>query len=152
MHMIGHSFGAILVRHYIANSSTYNLGKIILIAPPNHGTKVVNFLARNPASARKKYGEAFLQLGVGKKYFVNNMGITHQSQTGIIAGTGHSTIMDYLLSIYIDGRDDGLISVASTRLNGVGNHMTLHYSHHDIILADETFKHVRDFLKNGKFQ
>ncbi len=151
IHLIGHSLGAILIRHYISKGSVNNIGKIVLIAPPNKGSRLVNLLARDEERATEKYGVAFLQLGQGKEYFVNNIPVVGVGSTGIIAGSGKSTRNDYFFSMWIKGVDDGIISVQSTRLKGVKHHITVPYSHHDIIYANNVHEQVVHFLLNGTF-
>ncbi len=151
IHLVGHSLGAILVRQYISKSKVNNIGRIVLIAPPNKGTRIVNFLGRNEEKAIEKYGVAFVELGQGKEYFVNNIPIVGVSATGIIAGSGKSTRNDYIFSMFIKGVDDGRVSLQSTRLQGVKHHITVPYSHHDIIYANDVHEQVLHFLLNGKF-
>ncbi|MCH9852626.1 MAG: alpha/beta hydrolase [Alphaproteobacteria bacterium] len=151
IHLVGHSLGAILIRQYISTSATNNIGKIVLIAPPNRGSPIVNLLARNKERTAEKYGIAFLELGQGKEYFVNNIPIVGVSSIGIIAGSGKSTRNEYLFSMWIKGVDDGMVAVQSTRLKGVKHHITVPYSHHDIIYATDVHEQVAHFLFNGKF-
>ena len=151
IHLVGHSLGAILIRQYISNASINKIGKIVLIAPPNRGSRLVNLFGGNEENASEKYGVAFSELGEGKEYFVNNIPVVGVSSTGIIAGSGKSTKNDYFFSMFIKGVDDGRVSVQSTRLKGVKHHITVPYSHHDIIYANDVHEQVLHFLMNGKF-
>ncbi|MCH9844879.1 MAG: hypothetical protein K0U39_05155 [Alphaproteobacteria bacterium] len=151
IHLVGHSLGAILIRQYVSQASVNNIGKLVLIAPPNRGTRLVNLLDGDEESAAEKYGVAFLELGQGKEYFVNNIPAVGVGSTGIIAGSGKSTKNDYFFSMFIKGVDDGRVSVQSTRLKGVKHHITVPYSHHDIIYASDVHEQVLHFLMNGKF-
>ncbi len=152
IHLVGHSLGAIIMRHYIATGTVSNIDKIVLLAPPNKGSRIVNIFGSNKERAMEKYGIPFVQLGQGKQYFVNQIPVTGTENMGIIAGTGKSTLKDYFFSILIKGLDDGIVSVASTRLPGVGHNIIVPFSHHDIIYSNKVHEQIAFFLQNGQFK
>lgn len=45
VHLVGHSLGNILIRWVLANRLPENLGRIVMLAPPNRGSRVADHLA-----------------------------------------------------------------------------------------------------------
>ena len=42
IHFVTHSLGGILVRHYFQHHSIPNIGKVVMLGPPNHGSDIVD--------------------------------------------------------------------------------------------------------------
>jgi len=145
-HFVTHSLGGILVRHYLSLNAIDSLGRIVMLAPPNHGSAVVDSLKNVPGVSRFN-GPAFLQLGTDENSIPMQLGpIT--APTGVIAGTQS---VNLFLSIFLDNPDDGKVSVESTRLEGMCAMLTLPVSH-PFIMKDETaIAQTLEFLATEKF-
>ncbi len=147
INFITHSLGAIVLRAYLRDNKPKNIGKIVMIAPPNQGSEVANFfkdfflykIFYHKSGASLSYnGIKKLALPNCDNYFC-----------GIIAGT-HTQLPFF--SIFIKGEDDGKISVERTKLKGMKDFITLPYPHDTILKKQETIIQCKEFIKNGKFK
>ena len=102
IHFVTHSMGGILVRYYPEVNELKNLGHVVMIAPPNQGSEVVDNLAEVPGFAMVN-GPAGLQLGTGENSIPLQLGPVDYS-VGIIAGT---KTFNPMLSQFLRNPDDG---------------------------------------------
>ncbi|MCD4818640.1 MAG: hypothetical protein K8S23_08100 [Candidatus Cloacimonetes bacterium] len=146
IHFVTHSMGGILLRVYLEHYSLENIGKIIMIAPPNQGSEVTDFFHRN-FIYKFRYGPAGQEL---TENIATELSISDslQQNFGIISGSG--TQLPFF-SCFIDGEDDGKISTERTKLKGMQDFIILPYPHDTILKKKETIKQIVWFLKYGKF-
>jgi hypothetical protein len=67
---------------------------------------------------------------------------------GIIAG---DRTLNLLFSSWLDGANDGKVSVASTHLAGLRDHLVLPHSHTWLQWRADTTRAVGCFLRHGRF-
>ncbi len=146
VHFVTHSLGGILVRYYLANNEFANLGRVVMIAPPNQGSEVVDNLGEIPGFSEFN-GPAGAQLGTGENSVPLSLGPV-EFEVGIIAGT---KTVNLILSQYLPNPDDGKVSVASARVEGMQDFIEVPYSHPFIMRAPLVIKQTRAFLTQGKF-
>lgn len=162
IHFVTHSMGGILVRQYFSNNTLDNMGRVVMLGPPNHGSEVIDTLQTIP-SLHWINGPAGMQLGTGMGSDVNsdvspeissNRASVPNSlgaapfDVGIIAGTRSINV---LLSQIIPGTDDGKVSVKSTQLKGMKDHITLPVTHTFMMQNDDVIAQVIYFLREGYF-
>jgi hypothetical protein len=146
IHFLTHSMGGILLRDYLANQVIDKLGRVVMLAPPNQGSEVVDKLG----SLRLFYylkGPAGLQLGTDSNSVPNRLGPVN-FQLGVIAG---SKTVNPLLSRLIAGANDGKVSVNRTQVAGMKDFIVMPYSHSFIMRRKAVIEQALHFIQQGYF-
>jgi len=146
VHFVTHSLGGILVRQYLSNHGIENLGRVVMLGPPNQGSEVVDQLRDFPGFDLFN-GEAGLELGTDANSVPNRLGPA-SFDLGVIAGTSS---VNPILSGMIPGPNDGKVSVESTRLEGMSDHIVMEVTHTFMMRNDDVIEQVISFLQSGKF-
>jgi pimeloyl-ACP methyl ester carboxylesterase len=146
IHFVGYSLGGLLTRGVINRHRPPNLGRVVQLAPPNQGSEVADFWKKN-FLYRWIFGPAGQDLGAEEKSFERILGPVDY-ELGIIAGTWS---WDPISSAMIEGPNDGKVSVESTKVPGLSDHLVLSTSHTLIIYNREAWNQALHFLKLGQF-
>lgn len=144
IHFVTHSMGGILVRHYLKQNTLSNLGKVVMLSPPNQGTELSNIATD---MSLEWHGPAGKQLTSDKGSWVNQLGPVN-FELGIIAGN-HST--NWLTSWVIDGENDGVVSVQNTKVAGMSDFIIVPEKHFRIRKFPIALQQTVYFLQNGVF-
>lgn len=146
VHFVTHSLGGILIRYYLENNELAGLGRVVMLAPPNHGSQVVDRLGKFPGFASLN-GPAGAQLGTGENSILSSLGPVDY-EVGIIAGT---RTFNPILSLYLPNPDDGKVSVESTKVEGMSDFIEVPHSHPFIMRAPAVLEQILLFMESGNF-
>lgn len=145
IHFVAHSMGCLIVRALLAKNLISNVGNIVFITPPNQGSEVADFL-KNNFLYQHFYGPAGSELTteVARHNPFPKIGY----HFGVIAG---SVCLDPISYFILPKGNDGKVSIESTKLEGMCDHIVLPCSHSFAIQNNEVIKQIKFFLKKGKF-
>jgi len=147
VNFVTHSLGGILVRQYLKKHRIENLGRVVMLGPPNKGSEVIDRLRDFPGFYFL-HGDAGLELGTGATSVPNKLGGV-DFDLGIIAGTRS---INLFLSSIIPGVDDGKVSVERTKLEGMRDHLEMEVTHPFMMRNDRVIGQVIHYLESGKFK
>ncbi len=146
VHFVTHSLGGILVRYYYAENAIDRVGRVVMLAPPNQGSKVADSLGGMPGFDWLN-GPAGSQLGKGEGSIPLSLGAP-EFEFAVIAG---NRSIDPLSSAILDNPDDGKVSVEDTKLEGMSDFRLVEVSHAYIMQNEEVIGLVKRFLRTGTF-
>lgn len=146
VHFVTHSMGGILVRQYLQLHTIENLGRVVMLGPPNKGSEVVDRLKSLPGF-KLINGPAGMQLGTREIDFPRMLGAAN-FDVGIIAGTRS---INLLLSSLLPSPNDGKVSVVNTQLDGMSDHISIPVTHPFMMRNKTVIAQVLHFLTHGKF-
>ena len=147
INFVTHSLGGILVRQYLSIFEIPGLNRVVMLGPPNQGSEVVDKLGDFPGFHFVN-GDAGMQLGTAESSIPSRLGRADYN-VGIIAGTSS---INWILSLLIPDADDGKVSVQSTRLEGMNDHIVMPVTHTFMMRNTEVIAQVVYYLKHGKFE
>tara|TARA_R110000764_G_scaffold136144_4_gene224051 strand:+ start:1069 stop:1695 length:627 start_codon:yes stop_codon:yes gene_type:complete len=146
LHFVSHSLGGIVLRHYLQQNALPRLGHVVMLGPPNQGSEIVDTLREVPGFAWLN-GPAGLQLGTTEQDLPSQLEQPDFS-LGIIAGTQS---INLLLSTLLPNPDDGKVSVQSTKVTGMSDHISLPVTHPLMMRDDQVITQTLHFLRYGHF-
>jgi len=148
IHFVTHSLGGIVLRKAFSHGKPENLGRVVMLSPPNKGSKLVDTIRdwwlfqrlMGPAGQQLTTGLDFKALQLGKADF----------DFGIITGNRHA-FFDSWFAFMIPGVDDGKVSVENAKLEGMDDFLVTNDSHPFIMNSEYVQKETLHFLQYGKF-
>jgi pimeloyl-ACP methyl ester carboxylesterase len=146
IHFVTHSLGGILVRQYLSENEIDELGRVVMLGPPNQGSAAVDELSdvpgfdwlNGPAGRQLGKGEASVPLRLGPANF----------ELGVIAG---NRTIDPITSAVLDDPDDGRVSVVDTKLDGMADFVVVDHSHAFMMRMRRPIELTKSFLETGSF-
>ena len=146
VHLVTHSMGGILARIWLARHRPARLGRVVMLAPPNAGSEIVDRLG-GWRLYRAINGPAGQQLGTGLGSVPRSLPPVDYP-LGIIAGTRGIEPFSLLLP----RPNDGKVAAAATGVAGMTDQILLPVTHTFLMNSPAVIAQVRAFLRDGRFQ
>jgi pimeloyl-ACP methyl ester carboxylesterase len=147
LHFVAHSMGGLLTRAYIARHQPQRLGRVLMLGPPNNGSEIADRL-RNLAMYRAFFGPAGQQLATAPDDATRALLPPPNYELGIIAG---DRSIYPVASLFLPSPNDGRVSVDSTRLDGMTDHIVIATAHPLLVRNAQAIAQTIAFLRKGKF-
>jgi pimeloyl-ACP methyl ester carboxylesterase len=148
VHIVTHSMGGILARHYLSIHQPPDLGRVVMLGPPNQGSAVADRLMDQPVY-REVNGPAGQQLGTGADGIAARLGPV-AFPLGVLAGN-ERTAVDQWLSEGIEEASDGKVTVEEAKVEGMADFRVLAANHTFMTSDPEAIAQVIHFLREGRF-
>lgn len=147
IHFVTHSLGGILVRQYLSTETVDELGRVVMLGPPNQGSNAVDDLVdvpgfgwlNGPAGHQLGKGEASVPLALGPVDF----------ELGVIAG---NRTIDPITSAVLENPDDGRVSIEDTKVEGMDDFIIVEHSHAFMMRMKKPIELTKKFLRTGSFR
>jgi pimeloyl-ACP methyl ester carboxylesterase len=145
-----HSMGGILVRLYALRHGAARIGRVVMLATPNKGSEVAEAARGWPVLAW--FGGAALQ-GLG-----TTPGDIHARlpavnfDCGVIAGNNPWLHEVSAALLHVPKPNDGVVSVESTRVEGMKDHIVISADHSQIVWSPKAWRLTAGFLATGSFR
>jgi triacylglycerol lipase len=144
---VTHSMGGIVVRQLASARTVPAIGRVVMLAPPNGGSELVDEFG-NWWLFRRINGPAGNELGTMDGSVPKRLGPA-TFEVGIITGDRTTNLV---LSAFLPGRNDGKVSVASARLDGMKDFLVIPATHTFIMRNRMAIDQAIRFLETGTFE
>lgn len=145
IHFVTHSMGGIVLRAFLAQESLPELGRVVMLSPPNQGSELADCLCRF-FWFHLFFGPAGCQLGTSVDDLPTRLG-PPTFALGVITGNRPAVG----LAGFFPGPSDGKVAVARAGLPGMQDFLVLPYGHSLIMRHRRVQAQVLHFLENGRF-
>ncbi len=146
LNFVTHSLGSLVLRKFLHDARPANLGRVVMIGPPNHGSTAAEEAAESTL-IRDFLGENLARLGTGANSIVSTLGPA-DFEVGVIAG---EVSLNPVFGNVLEGKNDGAVTVESAKLEGMRDFIVVPYSHTVMLWRDEVIQQTVTFLRDGKF-
>ncbi|CAM3124200.1 AB hydrolase-1 domain-containing protein [Sphingomonas antarctica] len=143
VHFVTHSYGGIVAHRLISTAPPANLGRVVMLAPPHGGSEWADLLVR------LKLDRLVMRAATGELTTGRNASPVADYPLGIIAGT--RALDPIFPRLFVPRPNDGKVSLASTRLEGMTDHIELPVSHTLMVWNPRVMAQVAAFLDTGTF-
>ncbi|MDD3118124.1 MAG: alpha/beta fold hydrolase [Victivallales bacterium] len=143
LHFVTHSMGGIITREALALLSarktgtlpTQDIGRIVMLAPPNHGSDIARKVVRLLPFSRRLI-KPLEELSSAPDAYIHRVPVPPpRFAVGVIAG-----------------KFDGKVSLPYTRLDGMKDHVVINAAHSFIMYRRQAKEQILHFLREMRFR
>ena len=143
INFVAHSMGTGILRYYLKENPLENLGKVVFISPPSHGSHLadVPFVDKLPSML----GKVVPQFSTKKDSFVNQLGEPDYDYMILIGNKTNNP----LYSMIIRGEDDGMVPLKTAKMKSDNFKIIENTTHTSILKDKRTMKEISEFFKSS---
>ena len=143
INFVAHSMGTGILRYYLKENPLKNLGKVVFISPPSHGSHLadVPFVDKLPSML----GKVVPQFSTKKDSFVNQLGEPDYDYMILIGNKTNNP----LYSMIIRGKDDGMVPLKTAKMKSDNFKIIENTTHTSILKDKRTMKEISEFFKSS---
>lgn len=148
MHFVCYSLGCLVTRGIIHQHRPKNLGRVVMLGPPNQGSELADYL-QEYAVANWLFGPNLPRLGTQNRTVLEKLiGNSADYELGIIAG---NEALDPIGARILPDADDGRVPVEHTKLTGMTEHLVMEANHTTLLTNDAVLQQALHFIQHGQF-
>lgn len=148
LHFVTHSLGGLVARAMLTSQRPDRLGRVVMLAPPNGGSEWADLLFRLRMNG-VVLGPVGNHLRTDRHAADEAMLGSIDFDLGVIAG--NAAIDPIFPRLALPRPNDGKVSVRSTHVEGLADHITLPVSHTFMVTNPGVARQVLHFLRMGRF-
>ena len=146
VHFVTHSLGGLVLRALLESQPLPKARRAVMLAPPNRGSEIADRLrAWNVTSA--VLGPLAGQLGTRETDLPQRLPMP-RIPFAVIAG---DRWVNPVGPLWLPAPHDGTVSVASTKLDGMADHLVVPHTHTFIMNSSQVANQIDAFLQEGRF-
>lgn len=145
LHFVGHSLGGLVILRFLEDAADDRIGRIVIAGSPCAGSFSAERLASLPG------GRTALGRSVPEWLAAQHSPALSRYEIGGIAGSGRGVGLGRLLSPDLPRPNDGVVTVAESRLPEMRDHVVLRVSHSGMLLSGAVGRQACHFLRHGRF-
>ena len=148
LHIVTHSLGGLVSRAFITAHRPANLGRVVMLAPPNAGSELADFVF--------SIGLDSLIFGGVGPHLRTDRPDEHETELGsvdfdlgIIAGD--QPLDPIIAPLLLPSPNDGKVAVEATKIAGMRDHIVLPVQHTFMVMDDAVIDQIKAYLATGSF-
>lgn len=145
IHFVTHSLGGLVVRHLARTRQAVPVGRVVMIGPPNQGSRLARHLARSRAM-RRLAGPIGPLLASPPEEVARVLGPVG-FELGVIAGDVPRSV----LAGWLAGPSDGRLLIPETQIEGMRDFVAVRRGHALLMNDTRTIDQTIHFLRHGTF-
>jgi pimeloyl-ACP methyl ester carboxylesterase len=148
LHIVTHSLGGLVSRAYINAHRPEQLGRVVMLAPPNAGSELADFLF-SLGLHNLILGPVGPHLRTGRAESDENELGRVDFDLGVIAG---DLPLDPIIApLLLPGPNDGKVAVEATKIDGMRDHIVLPVQHTFMVQDSRVIEQIKAYLATGAF-
>lgn len=148
LHIVTHSLGGLVARAYITAHRPPTLGRVVMLAPPNAGSELADFVF-NLGLDSLIFGPVGPHLRTARTDEHENQLGQIDFDLGIIAGD--KPLDPVVAPLLLPSPNDGKVAVAATKIDGMRDHVVMPVQHTFMVGDATVIDQIKAYLATGAF-